>query len=106
MCDLDTVFEALADERRRIAIRCLREHHEITLPDLAELVAEHEHDCDLRAIPDEQVRDTYVALYHRHIPLLEEADFLTYCQEEDLVLGTIERPPMLDSAEETMQSLL
>ena len=40
----DSVFAVLDDRRRRIAIHCLTTHRQLSLPDLAELVAERETD--------------------------------------------------------------
>jgi|GEM_PF-1352491 len=98
MCGLNTVFRALADERRRIAISCLGHHDTLTLPDMAEFVAERERDQPLPSIDATVVRDVYLSLYHTHVPVLEDAGVARYEQERDLVARTDQYRPMLRRA--------
>ncbi|MFC6864462.1 hypothetical protein ACFQGE_13470 [Halomicroarcula sp. GCM10025817] len=84
----DQVFLALADERRRRTLSLLADHTELTLPDLADEVAEREHRTTLADIPPEEVCQLYLELYHRHVPQLESADLVTYSQEQDRVAVT------------------
>lgn len=88
MGELDEVLHGLADEKRRYVIDCLQEHHVVSLPDLAEYVAEKETGDDIEAISAERVRDVYCSLYHTHIPTLEEGDLARYEQENDVVART------------------
>ncbi|MFC7028434.1 hypothetical protein ACFQH8_15365 [Halomicroarcula sp. GCM10025710] len=47
----DQIFVALACERRRVALSLLSDHQELTLPDLADEIAEREHRRSLTDIP-------------------------------------------------------
>lgn len=80
-----TLFETLAHPRRRAALAQLSAHHEATLADLAELVAETESDTPVEQLSAERVRHVYFELYHRHVPKLESARLVRYDQEADLV---------------------
>lgn len=84
--ELDAVFDVLANSRRRIALQCLSEHSEITLPDLAEEVAVREFQNRIQDIPAEKVRDVYFSLYHTHIPKLSAVGFVEYHQDQDAVV--------------------
>lgn len=106
MCDLDSLYRALADRKRRLAVQCLSEHRELTLPDLAELVTERECEMALHEVSEERVRDVYLTLYHRHIPILEDAQLLTYQQEHDIVVEADAKRATLRAAEEHVGSLL
>lgn len=105
MDDLETIFAALADGRRRLALSHLQKHHTVPLPDLAELIAEHEQRADVQDIPGEQVKDVYMSLYHKHVPVLEEANLAHYEQEQDLVRRTESTSTALESAREELERL-
>jgi len=98
MCSLDSVFRALADDRRRIAVSCLGGHDTLTLPDMAEFVVEREQAEPLSSIDASVVRDVYLSLYHTHVPVLENAGVARYEQERDLVIRTDQYRPMLRRA--------
>lgn len=83
--EVDAALEALADARRRRALRCLQPHRELTLPDLAEEVTVKEADAPLPELPAERVQEVYFSLYHTHVPKLEAAGLVRYSQERDLV---------------------
>lgn len=81
-----TVFGILAHQRRRCALRCLREHENpMALADLADEVAARENETPLAEIPAEEVKRVYLSLYHGHIPKLADAKFIRYDQKRDLV---------------------
>jgi hypothetical protein len=82
---LDETFELLAHERRRRVITCLREHGTLTLADLADEIAEREHDAPISKIPKEDVLHVYSSLWHTHVPKLAEAGVVEYDQDRDLV---------------------
>jgi len=105
MCELNTVFAALADKRRRLALYYLQKHQTMTLPDLAKLIAEQEFEKDVHVLSGEKVTDLYVSLYHKHIPKLEEADLINYKQEDDLVTCANQISTTLDSAKEEVEKL-
>lgn len=106
MGGLDVVYRALVDERRRIALSLLREHHIVPLPDLAEFVAESEFDEDVAAISGESIRDVYMSLYHTHVPLLEAADLVRYEQQDDVVAWTDRTGERLSAARDRVDVLL
>lgn len=105
MCELNSVFRALADKRRRSVLCCLQKHQTVTLPDLAEHVAEQERETDVTAISEEWVRDLYLLLYHTHIPKLEEAGLVRYDQAEDLVIRTDQVASALERVQDVANSL-
>lgn len=83
---LDTVYELLANHRRRYALSCLNEHaNPMSLADLADEVAVRENGTSTTEVSDETIKDIYISLYHVHIPKLEEANVVRYDQEEDTV---------------------
>lgn len=105
MCGLDAIFTALAEERRRLVVRCLQEHDTLTLADLAELVAEKETGEDIATLSGTVVRDVYLSLYHHHVPPLEDAEIARYDQEQDVVAKTDELTTALDRARDSVDSL-
>lgn len=105
MCEVDTVFRALANKQRRSAICCLCEHRKVTLADLAEYVAEADGN-DVQDISAEQTTEVYFSLYHTHVPNLEEAGLARYDQERDLVVSTEQLKPLVAQACDEMTGLL
>lgn len=92
----DELFGLLADHRRRHAVAVLRSHGErISLPDVADEVAEMEAGKPLSEISGEAVLEVYSALYHTHVPLLEHAGLVSYDQQTDTV-ELVEEPPELE----------
>ncbi|MXV61118.1 hypothetical protein GS429_03395 [Natronorubrum sp. JWXQ-INN-674] len=57
----------------------------MTLADLADEVAIREHKSPITEISAKTVQRVYLSLYHTHVPMLEEADFVRYDQEADIV---------------------
>jgi len=86
--DRSTLHDLLSSERRRHALGCLEEHGPMALPDLADEVAEREHDALLPQVPEDAVLTTYLSLYHTHVPKLAEADVVSYDQDRDVVALT------------------
>ena len=83
----DILFEALAHQRRRYALRSLDNYDApLALADLAEEVAVQEQDVPITYIPAEDVKQIYISLYHNHLPKLEEASLVRYDQETDSVV--------------------
>lgn len=82
----DTVFELLAARRRRYLLESLAEHgYSLTLADLADEVAARETGAHITEIPEGDVLDIYLSLYHTHLPKLEAAKVVAYDQDNDLV---------------------
>lgn len=106
MCSLDSTLRALASRRRRLTLRCLMEHRELALPDLAELVAERESGEPLSALSPERACRVYFSLYHTHLPKLENAGLVRYDQEEDYVIAPEETRAALAEGRELFETLL
>lgn len=106
MGELEPVYRALADRRRRLALDCLTDHHVLALADLAEEVSERETGTPVAELPAEDVAETYFSLYHTHVPKLENADLVMYDQEEDLVARTDEAVRALTRAREELDEVL
>lgn len=74
------------DQRRRTLLRCLQAFDEpVSLPDIADEVAEREQGESIASISGERVRDVYLSLYHRHVPALANEGLIAYDQSADLV---------------------
>lgn len=106
MGELESVFRAVADERRRLALDCVTEHRLLTLPDLAEEVTERETGESVTELPPEQIAETYFSLYHNHVPKLENADLVRYEQEDDLVVQADEAVGTLTRAREALETII
>ncbi|ELY61157.1 DUF7344 domain-containing protein [Natronolimnohabitans innermongolicus] len=84
---IDDAFGLLADQRRRLLLEVMRTYgEELTLPDVAEEVAVRETGRQVPNISAERVHETYLSLYHDHLPRLVDAGLLEYDQEGDLVI--------------------
>ncbi len=57
----------------------------MALADLADEVAVRENDSRITDIPADEVKRTYLSLYHSHIPKLADARVVQYDQERDTV---------------------
>lgn len=82
----DAELETLLDNRRRrYVLYCLfRYVTPMSLPTVADRVTELEYGAPAETLLDERLR-VYMSLYHEHIPLLAEAGFVDYHQEDDSV---------------------
>ena len=75
-------FALLADRRRRIIIRALRDGAAaLSIEDLAERIA----DCEFERPTDEDLRTVRLALTHNHIPRLEDHGVVWYDRDERTV---------------------
>jgi hypothetical protein len=83
--DQSTVHDLLSSERRRHVLSCLADHGRMALPDLADEIADREHDAPLSQVPEDAVLTTYLSLYHTHVPKLTEAAVVSYDQDRDIV---------------------
>ena len=83
---LDVAFELLADARRRYAIYCLRTRDQpIGVADLAGDVAAELRDEPVDAVPDDAVEATYAALYHVHLPKLDDEGIVRFRRDRACV---------------------
>lgn len=77
--DLDTKFELLRNQRRRIVVAHLVETGErLSMSDLAEHVAAVENDCSVRKLSSAERKRAYVGLYQCHLPKLADAGVIDY----------------------------
>jgi DNA-binding transcriptional ArsR family regulator len=106
MADVDAIFQALADSKRRYVLMCLQDHHTVSLADVAEFVAEHEYETEITDLSDELVREVYFSLYHTHIPKLEAVSLVHYEQETDIVAKTEHTGQSLLKAHDSVTELI
>ncbi|WP_323172435.1 hypothetical protein [Natrialba sp. PRR66] len=84
--DVETVFTMLADDRCWYVLRCLTEHETpISLADLATEVAIREHGTRPADIPAADTKQIHVTLYHKYVPKLAAAGFVTYDSDRNRV---------------------
>ena len=83
-------FVLLANRRRRITVRILREFGSpLCVREIARRVSEREYENPTA----EDLRDIHIALHHSHLPLLEDADVVSYDPDE----RTVELRPNFDT---------
>ena len=77
--DLDALFGALADSRRRTVLSVLgNQYHPISVKTLARDVAAREADATERDVSEEKVDEIYTSLVHVHLPTLNDAGLVGY----------------------------
>lgn len=97
---LDSVFEALADQRRRYVLHCLAEYENpMAMADLATEVAVLENDTTSDGVEAEEVNCVYVSLYHIHVPKLEDTAIVRYDRAKNTVTLAEGTEPVNRSAE-------
>ncbi|QZP39557.1 DUF7344 domain-containing protein [Halobaculum magnesiiphilum] len=83
--ELDHVFSALSNPRRRYVMYALAENSEWILDALATKLAAWEEDVD-EATVDANRRDrVYVSLYHTHVPKLVDEDIVAFDSETETI---------------------
>lgn len=91
MCELpvERSFELLANERRRVVIRCLDDVDGTQKQsELATTVAAREADVAVDYVDDEHVREVALMLEHQHLPKLEASDVVTVDSQAQTVSPT------------------
>ncbi|WP_126664675.1 DUF7344 domain-containing protein [Haloterrigena salifodinae] len=84
--DLDGLFAALADARRRTILTVLaNQYHPITAETLARDVAAREGGTAEREVSQERVDKVRLSLRHVHLPLLNDAGLIGYDGESETV---------------------
>lgn len=81
--DQDTMFEALAHERRRYLLYTLKEDEAWSLLDLARKLAAWEADVSKADVDEAAVERTYASLYHAHVPKLAEIEIIEFDRETE-----------------------
>ncbi|OVE86322.1 DUF7344 domain-containing protein [Natronolimnobius baerhuensis] len=83
--DLETVFSALADERRRTVLAALANQSDtVSVDALARVVAQREPSADDTTAAVDSIR---TSLVHVHLPLLADADLIKYETESGQVIA-------------------
>lgn len=87
---LDTQFELLKNERRRIALRVLAENprEELSLDALTTRVAEVEYDKPGTELTRSEHKRVYIAFIQNHVPRMADADVIAYDDERNVVTLT------------------
>lgn len=84
----DTMFEALAHERRRYLLYTLLEDESWSLRRLARMLAAWENDAAEANVPEDEVDYVYASLYHAHVPKLVDLQILEFdCEAETITPG-------------------
>ncbi|ELY69311.1 DUF7344 domain-containing protein [Natrinema versiforme] len=84
VAELDAVFAALADDRRRTVLAVLSDqYHPIATETLARDVAAREADVSQREVSQERVDEVRVSLVHVHLPQLCEATLVGYDEADE-----------------------
>jgi len=88
--DTETL-EALANERRRLALDCLPSRGEpAALADLSRRVAVSEAETPIEGVPEERIERVKRSLYHAHLPRLDDIGLVTFDAGERTVERTSE----------------
>ena len=88
MTDLskDELFRILSSSRRRYIIYFLHEEGKpVSLNDLATRIAAEENERPVEEVTDSERQRVYISLYQTHLPKLEEAEIITYDEDERIV---------------------
>jgi DNA-binding transcriptional ArsR family regulator len=85
----DELFQILSNSRRRYIIYYLsQEGNELSLKELATKIAAVESGVPESDITSEERQRVYISLYQTHLPKLEDADIVTYDENERTVALT------------------
>jgi len=99
---VDGPDEILSERRRRYLLYCLYMYsNPVLLPDIAHQITIWEAPDD-HAVGLQQRLQTYMSLYHDHVPAMIDAGVVEYDQQEDMV----ERGPAADRIEQQLASSL
>lgn len=82
---MDAVHELLSSRRRRYVLSYLLEEERAHLTTLSQRIVANEHDRDPDELPVDIRQQTYLDLYHTHVPKLTEYGIVEYCDEEGAV---------------------
>lgn len=85
---LDEIMAVLADEHRRQLLTALMEHNPQAAVQIPEGVQ----------VGDNQLEELQIEMYHNHLPRLEDAGFIEWNQEQDVVA----KGPEFDQIEPVM----
>lgn len=95
----DALFQILGNARRRFVIRHLyRTNQDVSLTELAVLIAAREEGTTPDAVTNEERQRVYVSLYQTHLPTLVDSGLVTY--DESSRLLTLDRCALEDHCED------
>jgi hypothetical protein len=104
----DVVFEILKNQRRRDAIKYLKENDgEATLGDMAEYIAAKENDIEIEALSSSQRKRVYIGLYQCHLPKMANSGVIDFEKNRgDITLkpAAEQLDPYFDDAPSTDES--
>lgn len=99
----DAIFQALANRQRRLALETLQQaERPVGIRELARNVAALESGKPLADVSPERVHEVEVALYHIHVPKLEDAGLISHDQQA----GTVERTRWYDTLAPCLDSVV
>lgn len=99
---LSAVFHLLSHPHRRGLIQSLHQSDvSLALADAAEEVVRWSTDNPNGEIPQQQIEETHLELYHRHVPILTEGGFVTI--EDDETLRLTEKGEQLIEAQQLFE---
>ena len=97
----DKIFHILQTQRRRHALRYLKEHdNPVEMRDLAEQVAAWENDTTVQALASDERQRVYIALYQSHLPKLDSEGIIEYNKSR----GIVERGELADEFDPYLES--
>lgn len=96
----DTMFEALAHERRRYLLYTLLEDEGWSLRRLAGKVAAWEEGCAEPDLSEERIERVYASLHHAHVPKLADLEIIEYDRRDETIARGPAAKPVLDVLEQ------
>lgn len=75
---LDTIFVTLKSQRRRYIVYYLHQQGELTVDELAELIAASENGGGRPTVTDDEQDTVEISLIHTHLPQLDGAGIIEY----------------------------
>lgn len=81
----DEVYTALSRERRRHALRIIREHEPIKKPDLARHIAAIQYEKALDEVTEAEENRVVTALHQQHLPPLSKHGFVAWDTQNNVV---------------------
>lgn len=87
--EFDTLLELCQERHRRIVLAVLAtEKRSLTMNDLTKVIVKHNHHTPLREVSEDELGQIRMALFHVHIPKLEDLSLVDYDQERQQVEPT------------------
>ncbi|SIR89537.1 hypothetical protein SAMN05421858_4426 [Haladaptatus litoreus] len=84
----DPVYRAIGNDQRRVILSLLSQTPQISEQALARRLTTTEQTAPDESLPPDEVRNSRIDLYHHHLPILEDTDFIRWKSDEDLITTT------------------